>query len=105
MAGVARWINGATPQSRLLLIGVGCAALAALPLEALDRLPNLCLIARVFGVCPAHGTLHALAALLHGQVAGAIAYNPNVLLIAPLLLVLVASDVARLVRSRSPRSA
>ena len=104
LAGLARWISGATPQSRLALIAAGCTGLAVIPAQALDRLPDLCLWERLFGYCPAHGTVHALAMLLHGDLASAVAYNPNVLLIAPLLTALVATDVARLVRRRTQRA-
>ena len=104
LKGVARWVNGATPQSRLALIAAGCATLAALPLRVLDSLPNVCPLDRLFGYCPAHGTLHALTALLHGQPALAVAYNPNVLLIAPLLLALACIDVHRLIRRRTVAS-
>jgi hypothetical protein len=96
LSGVARWVGGATPQSRLVLIAAGCIGLAAIPLQSLDRVPDLCLWERLFGLCPAHGTLHALTALMHGQPALAVSYNPCVLVIAPLLVVLVALDIRRL---------
>ena len=96
LAGVAAWIGGATPASRLTLIAVACIALAVAPVRALDVLPELCIWCRVFGYCPFHGTTHALAALLHGDVAGAVAYNPLVLAIAPLTAGTALLDLRRL---------
>ncbi len=100
--GVARCIGGATPASRLLLIGALCALLGALPLRTLDALPQLCLWERLLGWCPAHGTAHALVALLHGDPARALAYNPNVILVAPLITGLAARDLLFLLRRRGP---
>lgn len=99
-SGVARWLSLATPESRVLLITAGCLALAVTPLHVLDGLPNLCLLERLTGYCPAHGTTHALAALLHGDLRRALAYNPNVLIVAPLLLHTLAGDLYRLLRRR-----
>jgi hypothetical protein len=36
--------------------------------------------------CPACGTLHALSALLHGDLIAALHFNRNVLVLAPLLV-------------------
>ncbi len=99
--GVARWINGATPASRLLLIAAACAALAIVPPATLDRLPRFCLWQRLFGYCPACGTTRALSALLHGDPARAVAYNANVIVVAPLLAGIAAHDIYRLC-SRQP---
>ncbi|HOG48132.1 MAG TPA: DUF2752 domain-containing protein [Anaerolineae bacterium] len=98
--GVARFLSGATPASRLIAIGVACGALAIIPLPVLDRLPQLCLWERLFGWCPAHGTTHALAALLHGDVPRALSYNLNIVIIAPLLLAIAARDICLLLRHR-----
>ncbi|MBC7264110.1 MAG: DUF2752 domain-containing protein [Chloroflexi bacterium] len=93
LTGTAYWFYGITPASRLLLIVVACIALAIVPLNVLDALPQFCLWERLFGYCPVHGTTHALAALLHGDLESAVAYNANVLLIAPLLVVIIARDL------------
>jgi hypothetical protein len=100
--GVASFLSGATPVSRLVAIGVACGALALIPLPVLDSLPQLCLWERLFGWCPAHGTTHALAALLHGDLHGALAYNLNVVVIAPLLLFIAVRDLAQILRRRQP---
>jgi len=100
-AGVASWVNLATPESRLLVIAAGCVTLAIVTPSALDRLPQLCLWERLLGCCPAHGTTHALWALLHGDLARAVACNVNVLLVAPLLLDLAARDVCQLLHRQA----
>lgn len=99
-SGVVRVLSGATPASRLAIIAAGCGALALVPVRTLDSLPDVCLWERIFGWCPAHGTLHALAALLHGHPATAVAFNPNVALVVPVLAAIVAMDVVRLLRGR-----
>jgi hypothetical protein len=75
--------------------------------RALDALPDLCLWVRLFGYCPFHGTTRALAALLHGDVTGAVAYNPLVLAIAPLIAGIALLDLRRLggawIRRHRPR--
>ncbi len=96
--GVARFFSGATPASRLMAIGLICGTLAIVPLQVLDSLPQVCLWERLVGWCPAHGTTHALAALLHGDPRRAIAYNPNVVVVAPLLLFIAARDLYQLLR-------
>lgn len=102
--GVARFLSGATPASRLTAISLACGALAVTPLHILDSLPNLCLWERLFGWCPAHGTTHALAALLHGDLHRALAYNWNVVVVAPLLLFIATRDLYLLLRQRQPRA-
>ncbi|HEY7153957.1 MAG TPA: DUF2752 domain-containing protein [Gemmataceae bacterium] len=72
-----------------LVVGIpgGLAALALASPGRLDELPRLCLVAVVFGrPCPACGTLHALSALLHGDLALALRFNRNVVVLAPLLV-------------------
>jgi len=49
----------------------------------------LCLWSRLLGrPCPACGTLHALCAVLHGDLSLAWHANPNVVLVVPLLVVI-----------------
>jgi hypothetical protein len=72
-----------------LIVGIpgGLAALALASPNRLDDLPRLCLFAVVFDrPCPACGTLHALCALLHGDLALALSFNRNVVVLAPLLI-------------------
>ena len=72
-----------------LVVGIpgGLAALALASPGRLDELPRLCLVAIAFDrPCPACGTLHALSALLHGDLALALRFNRNVVVLAPLLV-------------------
>jgi hypothetical protein len=72
-----------------LVVGIpgGLAALALVSPGRLDELPRLCLFAVVFDrPCPACGTLHALCALLHGDLSLALSFNRNVVILAPLLV-------------------
>jgi hypothetical protein len=72
-----------------LVVGIpgGLAALALASPDRLDELPRLCLVAVVLDrPCPACGTLHALSALLHGDLALALRFNRNVVVLAPLLV-------------------
>ena len=100
-AGVARWLSGATPASRLLLIGGGCLLLGLIPLRWLDQGPHICLWHSLFGRCPTCGTTRALAALLHGEPRRALAYNRNVVIVAPVLAAIAACDLWTLLRPRS----
>lgn len=100
---MARWLTLATPESRVLFITVGCAALALIPLPVLERLPNVCLLERLVGYCPGHGTTRALCALLHGDPQRALSYNLNIVLVAPILLYTLVTDLYRLLR-RQPHA-
>jgi hypothetical protein len=85
----------------LLCIAVGLTALRLASLQQLDQLPPTCLWSRLLGrPCPACGTLHALSAALHGDLSLAWSYNPNVVLVAPLLVVLAFTQARFLWRSR-----
>lgn len=65
----------------------GLALLALTSPGNLDQLPRLCLWSHLFHQsCPACGTLHALCALVHGNLADAVSFNRNVVILAPLLL-------------------
>src|SRR4051794_8628711 len=65
---------------------VGVLVLGMVRPEQLDEMPRLCLWSRLLGgPCPACGTLHALSSLVHGDLAGALAYNRNVAAVVPVL--------------------
>ena len=83
-----------------LAVGVVLTMLCLLPPEALSRGPNLCLWRRLLhlAACPACGTMHALAAFFHGRVGNALAYNRNVLVTAPGLIVLTVKDAFSVIR-------
>jgi len=85
---------------RLFAVAFVLAGFCVLPPEALSRGPDLCLWRYLLHIpaCPACGTLRALAAFFHGRFGDALAYNRNVLITAPLLVILAARDVFRLIR-------
>ena len=85
---------------RLLALGVVLTGFYALPPEALSQGPNLCLWRRLLHVaaCPACGSTRALAAFFHGRFGDALAYNRNVLVTAPLLVMLAAKDAFSVIR-------
>jgi hypothetical protein len=85
----------------LASIAVGLTALRLVSPRQLDQMPRTCLWSWLLGrPCPGCGTLHALCALLHGDFSQALAYNPNVVLVAPLLLIIALAQVRFLWRCR-----
>jgi hypothetical protein len=48
--------------------------------------------------CPACGSTRALAAFFHGRFGDALAYNRNVLVTGPLLVMLAAKDALTVIR-------
>ena len=79
---------------RLLAVAIIVAGFCILPPEALSRAPDVCLWRKLFhlAACPACGSMRALAAFFHGRWGDALAYNRNVLVTAPGLIVLAAKD-------------
>jgi hypothetical protein len=88
--GIPRW----------LVLTVAVAAFCLVPPETLARGPDLCLWKHLFhlAACPACGSTRALVAFFHGQFAQAVAFNLNVVVTAPTLLVLLALDALRILR-------
>ena len=88
--GVPRW----------LAVGIVIAGFCVLSPEALSRGPDLCLWRHLLhlAACPACGSTRALAAFFHGRFGEALAYNRNVLVTAPLLVMLVAMDALTVLR-------
>jgi hypothetical protein len=80
-------------QAIALLAGV--VALVAVPPSLFERLPSVCLNRHIFGFCPACGSLRALVNLFHGNLAGAVRFNHNVLLTGPVLVMLLLSSLRR----------
>jgi hypothetical protein len=79
----------------------GLALLALTSPGSLDHLPRLCLWSRLLrGPCPACGTLHALCAVVHGDLGGAVQFNRNVVILAPLLLWIWFHELGALWRTR-----
>jgi hypothetical protein len=84
--------------SRVLYAVLSVAAVVALmavPPSFVERLPSVCLNHRLFGWCPACGSLRALSRLFHGDLAAAVRFNPNVLVTAPLLVLLLLDSLRR----------
>ncbi|HUY13715.1 MAG TPA: DUF2752 domain-containing protein [Terriglobia bacterium] len=83
---------------RLAVLATSIAILSLLPPRALERGPDLCLWSHLFHMarCPACGSTRALSALFHGQFGQALAYNHNVLVTGPVLLLLFISDLWKL---------
>jgi len=88
--GIPRW----------LVLTVALAVFCLVPPETLARGPALCLWKHLFhlAACPACGSTRALAAFFHGRFAEAVAFNLNVLIAGPGLLVLLALDTLRALR-------
>ena len=85
---------------RLLALGVVLTGFCVLPPEATSRGPDLCLWRRLLhlAACPACGSTRALAAFFHGRFGDALAYNRNVLVTAPLLVMFAAKDALAVIR-------
>ena len=85
---------------RLLAVTIAIAGFCTLTPQALSHGPDLCLWRSLFhlAACPACGSMHALAAFFHGQWGDALAYNRNVLITGPGLMMLVAKDVFSVLR-------
>ena len=83
---------------RLLAIGIVLMGFCVLPPEVLSRGPDLCLWRHLLhrAACPACGTIRALAAFFHGGFRDALGYNRNVLVTAPVLVMLAAKDMISL---------
>ncbi len=94
--GIPRW----------LVLSVALVLFALVPPEALARGPDICLWKHLFHLpaCPACGSTRALAAFFHGRFADALAFNRNVLVTAPALLVMLIKDLCGLLRRLRFRS-
>jgi hypothetical protein len=79
------------------LLGAAVCLLTVVPPSLVERLPSVCLNRHIFGFCPACGSLRALVCLFHGAVGQALKYNPNCLLTAPVLVLLLLVSLRTLV--------
>jgi len=74
----------ATPFAKLIL-PAAFVMLAMVNVDFLDRMPNLCVYQTLFHVrCLGCGMTHAFCAVLHGQFAAALTYNPLVIIAFPI---------------------
>ncbi len=80
---------------RLFFLAIALTGFCLASPQVVSNGPNLCLWRTLFHLpaCPACGSTRALAAFFHGQFAQALAYNRNVAITAPGLLLLLAQDV------------
>jgi Protein of unknown function (DUF2752) len=86
------------PRAAVLLTAL--LGVCLVPPELLARGPDLCLWRHLFHIaaCPACGSTRALAAFFHGHFHQALAYNRNVVLTAPGLLIMLIQDLAAVAR-------
>jgi hypothetical protein len=84
--------------ARYVILLAAIAALAAVPHTALESLPSLCLWHHLGLPCWGCGTVRALSAFLHGDLASAWRHNHNIVLTAPLLAILLYGSLKRMVR-------
>ncbi|MDD4182474.1 MAG: DUF2752 domain-containing protein [Candidatus Omnitrophica bacterium] len=92
-------ISLSTSPARLAVL---FAALLFLCLVDLSRLhiPDLCIWEKIFGFCPAEGTLHSLNAFFRGNFSQSLRYNLNILVIVPVLLFMIVKDALAVFRFR-----
>src|SRR5215467_3480623 len=85
---------------RPAVLGAVVAAFSTVPTNVLTRAPAFCLWGHFFqiGGCPACGSTRALAAFFHGQFTQALAFNRNVLITGPLILMLLGFYLIGLMR-------
>jgi hypothetical protein len=79
---------------------VAIALLVLVPPSFVERLPSVCLNRHIFGFCPACGSLRALVCLFHGALGPALKYNPNCLVIGPVLVLVLLTSLRRAVAGR-----
>jgi Protein of unknown function (DUF2752) len=93
---------------RWLILLFALAAFCAVSPGLVAHGPNLCIWSGIFhlAACPACGSTRALVAFFHGQFASAIAFNRNVVITAPGLVILLALDILQVAKRffRQPRS-
>jgi len=87
--------SGSRPLLLTALLLAVVVTLSVVPPTFAERLPSVCLNHRLFGWCPGCGSLRALVRLFHGDPAGAVRLNVNVLLTAPLLVLLLFENLRR----------
>ena len=87
------------PRWPVLVVALG--AFLLLPPERFAQGPDLCLWRHLFrlAACPACGSTRALAAFFHGHFAAALAFNRNVLITGPGLVLLMILDALSALRS------
>jgi len=93
-------VSGKRSHLRIALLLAVMVALTVVPPSLVERLPSVCLNHRLFGWCPGCGSLRALVRFFHGDFAGAVRFNPNVLVTAPLLVLLLLDGLRRALRSK-----
>ena len=91
---VSQCISLSSPDGITVVFGIAILALYFLNLQC-AALPDLCLIKKIFGYCPACGTARALACFFKGQFAEGIKYNFNVILVGPLITLLFLKNLIK----------
>jgi hypothetical protein len=100
MQKAERPVLGNRPRLQTVLLLAVIVALVAVPPSFVERLPSVCLNRHIFGFCPACGSLRALVRLFHGDFAGAVRFNLNVLFTGPVLVFLLLASLRRAVVAR-----
>lgn len=89
-------ISLSSPEGITAVFGIAILILFFLNPEHIN-LPDLCLIKKIFGHCPACGTTRALACFFKGEFVESIKYNLNVMLVAPLMIIMFSKNLFKVV--------
>ncbi|MFA5008462.1 MAG: DUF2752 domain-containing protein [Candidatus Omnitrophota bacterium] len=92
-------ISLSTPRARLAIFSIAILFLCLVDLPRL-RIPDLCIWKRMFGFCPAEGSLRSLNAFFRGNFSESIRYNLNIVVILPVLLSVIVKDALGVFRHR-----
>jgi len=94
---IEQFVFLASCEARLVVIFAGILFLSFVDLASFN-LPNICLWEKIFGYCPAKGTMRALSAFLHGRFYDAFSYNLNVIIIIPVIAGTIIKDLIKLIK-------
>ena len=84
-------VSLSSPEGRVIALGAGMVTLFFLPSSS-QLLPDLCIIKKFLGYCPACGTTRAFVCFLKCRFLEGINYNINIVLVGPLILTIFIKD-------------
>ena len=96
---IQQYVSLSKPEVIVAVFGVIIAGLLFVNPQHVN-LPDLCIVKRIAGHCPACGSTRALVYFFKGRFADSLSYNFNIILVGPLIIFIFLKNLIKVIKTK-----